>query len=348
MRRGCALGERVAAAEQLGAAPLEQLEARGRLEVPGEGDPEGEGAVVADVGVGQELDEPGAAGVGDAVDLLAAAGALDQAALADPGPEGGQLAGERAGHRGAGHRRCAARRPSRSPGPRGGRARGRASRSDGGAAGQQLAEPLLQLVAVELLLREQAEDGEVDHEEVVEALHRNDVSIRCNDRVYDRRTRFVNLRRAVTSVTGHAGPGARAGSLAGDDVPARGAPRRRRQQSAGGVIDYRLARMGVVSEYRKGRLARHEVCDAHPELRRAAKSASEPTEMECPICEDDNIVLVTYAFGARLPASGRCITTKGELAKLAKGRSQLAAYVVEVCPSCSWNHLARTFLLGTG
>jgi ssDNA-binding Zn-finger/Zn-ribbon topoisomerase 1 len=120
------------------------------------------------------------------------------------------------------------------------------------------------------------------------------------------------------------------------------------QQAAGGVIDYRLARMGVVSEYRKGRLARHEVCDAHPELRRAAQSASEPTDMECPICEDDKIVLVTYAFGSRLPASGRCITTKGELAKLAKGRPQLAAYVVEVCPSCSWNHLARTFLLGTG
>ncbi len=120
------------------------------------------------------------------------------------------------------------------------------------------------------------------------------------------------------------------------------------QQAAGGVIDYRLARMGVVSEYRKGRLARHEVCDAHPELRRAAQSASEPTDMECPICEDDNIVLVTYAFGSRLPASGRCITAKGELAKLAEGRQQLAAYVVEVCPSCSWNHLARTFLLGAG
>jgi len=120
------------------------------------------------------------------------------------------------------------------------------------------------------------------------------------------------------------------------------------QQTAGGVIDYRLARMSIVSEYRKGRLARHEVCDAHPELKRAAQSASEATDMECPICEEDHIVLVTYAFGSRLPASGRCITTKGELAKLAKGRAQLAAYVVEVCPSCSWNHLARTFLLGAG
>src|SRR5262245_30869999 len=50
------------------------------------------------------------------------------------------------------------------------------------------------------------------------------------------------------------------------------------------TVDYRLARLGVVSEYRKGRLARHEVCDAHPELRRAAAEASEPTSMECPIC----------------------------------------------------------------
>lgn len=114
------------------------------------------------------------------------------------------------------------------------------------------------------------------------------------------------------------------------------------------TIDYRLARLAVVSEYRKGRLARHEVCDAHPELRRAAAQASEPTAMECPICEEANVVLVTYAFGSRLPASGRCITAKGELAKLARGRAQLACYVVEVCPACSWNHLARTFVLGDG
>lgn len=118
------------------------------------------------------------------------------------------------------------------------------------------------------------------------------------------------------------------------------------QLGPGGVIDYRLARMAVVSEFRKGRLARHEVCDAHPELRRAAAQASEPTSMECPICEEDHVVLVTYAFGARLPASGRCITAKGELKKLAKGRDQLTAYVVEVCPTCSWNHLAKTIQLG--
>ena len=31
-----------------------------------------------------------------------------------------------------------------------------------------------------------------------------------------------------------------------------------------GVIDHRLARRALISEYRKGRLARHQVCDADP------------------------------------------------------------------------------------
>ena len=116
--------------------------------------------------------------------------------------------------------------------------------------------------------------------------------------------------------------------------------------TAGGVIDYRLARQAVISEFQKGRLARHEVCDAHPELRRAASLASEPTSQQCPICEDANVVLVTYAFGPRLPAHGRCITSKAELAKLGRQAQSLACYVVEVCPECAWNHLARTFLVG--
>jgi hypothetical protein len=113
----------------------------------------------------------------------------------------------------------------------------------------------------------------------------------------------------------------------------------------GGVIDYRLARQAVISEYRKGRLAQHEVCDAHPELRRAAAQCSEPTSQDCPICEQTKVVLVTYAFGSRLPAHGRCITSKAELTKLSRKPNEIACYVVEVCPECSWNHLARTFLL---
>lgn len=121
------------------------------------------------------------------------------------------------------------------------------------------------------------------------------------------------------------------------------------EDGVGAIVDYRLARQSVIAEFRKGRLARHEVCDAHPELRRAAAEVARPTAQECPICEEANVVLVSYVFGPRLPAHGRCITAPGELAELARRARRggdLTCYVVEVCPGCSWNHLARTFVLG--
>jgi hypothetical protein len=117
---------------------------------------------------------------------------------------------------------------------------------------------------------------------------------------------------------------------------------------ASGAIDYRLARQALVSEFRKGRLAQHEVCDAHPELVRAARECGEPTSIDCPICEATQVVLVKYVFGPRLPSFGRCITSKAELAKLARRADDMACYVVEVCPSCSWNHLARVLPVGRG
>jgi hypothetical protein len=113
-----------------------------------------------------------------------------------------------------------------------------------------------------------------------------------------------------------------------------------------GTVDYRLARRFLISEYRKGRLARHQVCDAHPELVRAAGQVGVATETVCPICETEPLVHVTYVFGPRLPAFGRCITEQGELAKLNKRAEPLTAYVVEVCRGCSWHHLTRTFGLG--
>ena len=122
-------------------------------------------------------------------------------------------------------------------------------------------------------------------------------------------------------------------------------PQSVRGGDAPGEIDYRLARQSVLSEYRKGRLARHEVCDAHPELVRAARECGDETRMTCPVCEEVNVVLVSYVFGPRLPAFGRCITSKKELQAIAKRSGSFSCYVVEVCPECSWNHLARTFVL---
>jgi hypothetical protein len=112
-----------------------------------------------------------------------------------------------------------------------------------------------------------------------------------------------------------------------------------------GQVDYRLARNVIVSEFRKGRLSRLDVCDAHPELLRAAVNVGDETREECPICEEAQVRIVSYVFGSRLPPSGVCVTSKAEMAKLARTAKDLTCYVVEVCPECSWNHLARSFAI---
>jgi hypothetical protein len=113
--------------------------------------------------------------------------------------------------------------------------------------------------------------------------------------------------------------------------------------SAGGSVDYRLARHGLIEEYRKGRIARHEVCDAHPELKRAAANVARPTKQDCPICQDEYLVLVTYAFGSYLPARGRVVEDRKDMNKIRRMVTECRCYVVEVCPSCGWNHLVQTF-----
>jgi hypothetical protein len=115
-----------------------------------------------------------------------------------------------------------------------------------------------------------------------------------------------------------------------------------------GQVDYRLARNLVVSEYRKGRLSRHEVCDAHPELLRAAANVGEESREDCPICADAKVRLVSYVFGRGLPPGGRIVTSKADLRKVGRAAQNLTCYVVEVCPTCSWNHLAQTFSLAGG
>ena len=116
--------------------------------------------------------------------------------------------------------------------------------------------------------------------------------------------------------------------------------------AAGGLVDFRLARNAVLKQFKKGRLSRLDVCDAHPELLRAAQHVAEETVEECPVCEDAALVHVTYVFGSRLPPSGRCISSQSELAKLNRGSAELKGYTVEVCPACSWNHLIRMFPVG--
>jgi len=113
-----------------------------------------------------------------------------------------------------------------------------------------------------------------------------------------------------------------------------------------GVVDHRLSRRHLINEFRRGRLRQDQVCDAHPELIRAARNVGTPASMPCPICATDALRLVTYVFGHRLPSHGRCISTAEEMAKLNARNDELTAYVVEACADCRWHHLLRVLPIG--
>src|ERR1700722_936248 len=66
-------------------------------------------------------------------------------------------------------------------------------------------------------------------------------------------------------------------------------------------VEYRLVRNGVVRDVERGRTLKIDVCDAHPELLRAARNVGRPTDQACPICDDGALVMVTFVFGAKLP-----------------------------------------------
>jgi hypothetical protein len=113
-----------------------------------------------------------------------------------------------------------------------------------------------------------------------------------------------------------------------------------------GIVDHRLARRMLISQVRKGRVPIDQVCDAHPELIRAARNVGTETTMRCPICEEADLRLVTYVFGHGLSPQGRCVSTAREMRQLNARASDLSAYVVEACTECRWHHLLRVLPLG--
>jgi hypothetical protein len=108
-----------------------------------------------------------------------------------------------------------------------------------------------------------------------------------------------------------------------------------------GIVDHRLARRMLINQVRLGRISRTEVCDAHPELIRAARNVGTETQADCPICEESKLRIVTYVFGHRLPPHGRCVSTAKELRQLGSREGEHTAYVVEACTECRWHHLLR-------
>ena len=68
--------------------------------------------------------------------------------------------------------------------------------------------------------------------------------------------------------------------------------------------------------------------------------------MVCPICRKEQLTLVSWVFGDKLgPVSGSARTAE-ELVRLASTQEEFSVHVVEVCRTCSWNHLVQSYVLG--
>ncbi|MCP3936948.1 MAG: DUF5318 domain-containing protein [Actinomycetia bacterium] len=117
--------------------------------------------------------------------------------------------------------------------------------------------------------------------------------------------------------------------------------------SGAGDVDYRLQRRALLADLEAGRVARHEVCDAHPELVRVANNCDTIDGGSCPVCDRGEMALVHYVFGPRLAAGGKLALTEADLDRYGRRSGDFAAYRVEVCAGCGWNHLLCRIILGT-
>jgi hypothetical protein len=110
-----------------------------------------------------------------------------------------------------------------------------------------------------------------------------------------------------------------------------------------GVVDYTLAKRALLRDFRCGLLSRFEICDAHPELLRAAKYLGSDASGPCPVCKRRELRLLAYVFADGLRRdNGRAFELREGLELAARQRGG-ACYVVEVCTGCNWNHLSEAF-----
>ncbi len=114
------------------------------------------------------------------------------------------------------------------------------------------------------------------------------------------------------------------------------------------VIDYALQRRAVLTDIASGRASAAEACDAHPHLLLAARHYGQRSPHACPVCGKSGLQHVHYVYGAALGKSAGQAKSVRELGSLARVSEDFDVYVVEVCPSCHWNHLIRSFVLGRG
>jgi hypothetical protein len=119
-------------------------------------------------------------------------------------------------------------------------------------------------------------------------------------------------------------------------------------QSQRQVVDYALQRRALLAEVYSGRVGTMDVCDASPYLLRAAKFHGQASDVTCPVCRKEALTRVSWVYGDELKHAAGSARAPEELSRMAASFEEFTVYVVEVCRTCSWNHLVQSYVLGTG
>ncbi len=114
-----------------------------------------------------------------------------------------------------------------------------------------------------------------------------------------------------------------------------------------GLVDYALQRRALLASVRSGRTGVTEVCDASPYLVRAAKFHGVVTDVACPLCRKETLTHVYWVYGDEIKHMAGSARLPAELESMARSFGEFSVYQVEVCRTCSWNHLVASFVMGT-
>jgi hypothetical protein len=119
---------------------------------------------------------------------------------------------------------------------------------------------------------------------------------------------------------------------------------RRSKRELLATVDYTLAKRALLRQVRTGLISRADICDAHPELMRAARNVGENSRRDCPVCARVKLRLLAYVFGDGLKQENGRVWPLDVGLSMAADRPGSWCYVVEVCTECQWNHLSEAFV----
>lgn len=113
------------------------------------------------------------------------------------------------------------------------------------------------------------------------------------------------------------------------------------------AVDYTLSKRSTLRRLARGLVSQVDVCDAHPELARAAKYLGDEADEPCPVCDKRELRILYYSFPIgqkmRRYGPGGRPHRASEIPELRTDPATLTCYEVEICLNCRWNFLRRGF-----